>query len=298
MAANFTAFHQVERPATLVFEEELKTLVEVLRRPSPEYQGAQIRDNSSELSWLVVATLRGSMVPPRTPTITFEVVEGTWADGLARAMQESIARLTEFHRDDLAGTTFHWYGRRDSAGLPTAVPRHPRLRGYIQDMEHMLFSTQQDLDWVRTKDGFTQALLAETKDTVRILAKERASLRCQRDKMSATISKLRNKTKELEKTVEDLEGFIGEMEEEGEDLRKEMNAYLSDDDDFQEEMDMEDEDDEDELVNEEEDPEEVVPEEEEEDPEEVIYEEEDPEERTVELSAADLQFPHTPEVLQ
>ena len=65
-----------------------------LDRPFPEFFGAQLNDQpGGELQWKVVADLRGKMEPPTSEMIRFSVRENNWMDGLARAMQEALARL-------------------------------------------------------------------------------------------------------------------------------------------------------------------------------------------------------------
>ncbi|KAK1627299.1 hypothetical protein QYE76_001614 [Lolium multiflorum] len=70
-------------------------------------------------------------------------------------------------------------------------------------------------------------------DAIKMLAKDRKSLRQQRAKKDATIARLRAKIVSLEATVKAQEDQLREMEEEGEDIQG-GEAFLSDDDDFEE----------------------------------------------------------------
>ncbi|KAK1626075.1 hypothetical protein QYE76_000390 [Lolium multiflorum] len=79
----------------------------------------------------------------------------------------------------------------------------------------------------------THLHLAQHADAVKMLAKDRKSLRQQRAKKDATIACLRAKIVSLEATVKAQEDQLREMEEEGEDIQG-GEAFMSDDDDFEE----------------------------------------------------------------
>ncbi|KAK1613821.1 hypothetical protein QYE76_019338 [Lolium multiflorum] len=72
-------------------------------------------------------------------------------------------------------------------------------------------------------------------------AKDRKTLRLQRAKKNATITRLRARIASLEATVKAQEDQLNEMEEDGEDLQ-EGEAFLSDDDDFEADENTEEED--------------------------------------------------------
>ena len=80
------------------------------------------------------------MVYPHSESITFELIEGLWVDGLARATQEALALLCGVHGEELCGG-FRYYARRDSTGRPMAVPHHPDLRQSVDHQVFLLFST-------------------------------------------------------------------------------------------------------------------------------------------------------------
>ena len=280
MALHYLEHYQVGK-FDLIFDKELREVSKILGRPFPEFRGAKIHDHpDGELKWIVEASCRGRMTFPYTAEIKFEVAEGTWADGLARAMQRMLGQLCAIPDPQLEATPYRYYAQRDSTGRPSAVLDHPQLGHHVDHLDHMLYSTQQDLDRARTKADLTHFQLLEARSLIKDLKKDRHDLRRARAQRDHTILKLRGQILKLEKTVSDLEAYVEEVEEEGIDLRKENEALISDDDDYlEEEMDMEMEDDEEELVDEEEeDPEELIPEEdeEEEDPEERVFEPEVP----------------------
>ena len=91
---NHTKFYQLGNGGSLIFERDLDALSEHLGRPHPEFFGTQVNDQpGGELQWVVVADLRGKMEPPMSERIQFSVRESNWLDGLARALQEALARL-------------------------------------------------------------------------------------------------------------------------------------------------------------------------------------------------------------
>jgi hypothetical protein len=97
--------------------------------------------------------------------------------------------------------------------------------------------------------------LVEARSTIRFLARDRKSLRHQREERNETIEELKAKVAKLTEYIGDLENHLGE--EEGIDLRKEDNALISDEADFMEDLDdQEDDEDAGFIEDEEEDPEE------------------------------------------
>ncbi|KAK1680121.1 hypothetical protein QYE76_040969 [Lolium multiflorum] len=75
----------------------------------------------------------------------------------------------------------------------------------------------------------------------RLLAKDRRSLRLQRAKNVATITRLREKIRTLEVTVRTQQDQIREMEEDGEDIQG-GEDFLSDDNDFEDDEFTDEED--------------------------------------------------------
>ena len=118
---------------------------------------------------------------------------------------------------------------------------HPELRHHVDHLDYMLYHTQKDLDNARAYANQTQLALANHADAIKMLAKDRRTLRQQRAKKNATITRLRARIASLEATVKAQEDQLNEMEEDGEDLQG-GEAFLSDDDDFEEDENTEEED--------------------------------------------------------
>ncbi|KAK1647783.1 hypothetical protein QYE76_065588 [Lolium multiflorum] len=111
---------------------------------------------------------------------------------------------------------------------------HPEFHG---------IQTQKDLDASRAYANQTHAHITEQGEAIKLLARDRKTLRQQRAKKDATIVRLRAKIASLEATVK-AQDQLREMEEDdgGEDLQG-GGAFLSgDDDDFEEDEFTEEED--------------------------------------------------------
>ena len=94
MEVKYSKFYQLGNGGHLIFERDLDALSEYLEHPRSEFFGAQLNDHiGGDLQWLIVADLRGKMEAPLSEKIQFTVRENNWLDGLARAMQEALARL-------------------------------------------------------------------------------------------------------------------------------------------------------------------------------------------------------------
>jgi hypothetical protein len=136
------------------------------------------------------------------------------------------------------------------------MPGEHEPSSYIDHMDFLLYSTQQEADRACTKANLEHFTLEEARSTIRILARERKSLRRQRQEKEDTIKDLKAQVAELTEYIGDLENHLGE--EDGDiDIRKEDNALISDEDDFMEDLeDQEDDEDGGFIEEEEEDPEE------------------------------------------
>ncbi|KAK1613804.1 hypothetical protein QYE76_019321 [Lolium multiflorum] len=190
-----TKFYQLGNDGDLIFEKDLNALSDFLGRPHPEFHGVEVNDQpGGELQWVITADLRGKMESPTSERILFTFRESNWLDGLARALQEALARLC---------------GQNDQ-----------QRRAYANQ---------------------THLALANHADAIKMLAKDRKTLRLQRAKKNATITRLRARIASLEATVKAQEDQLNEMEEDGEDLQG-GEAFLSDDDDFEEDENTEEED--------------------------------------------------------
>ncbi|KAK1696542.1 hypothetical protein QYE76_013239 [Lolium multiflorum] len=100
---------------------------------------------------------------------------------------------------------------------------------------------RKDLELTRVHAHRAQMALAHHADAIRLLAKDRRSLRLQRAKNVATITRLREKIRTLEVTVRTQQDQIQEMEEDGEDIQG-GDDFLSDDNDFEDDEFTDEED--------------------------------------------------------
>ncbi|KAK1609916.1 hypothetical protein QYE76_033589 [Lolium multiflorum] len=91
------------------------------------------------------------------------------------------------------------------------------------------------------QEGLARMALAHHAEAIRMLAKDRKSLRLQRAKKDATISRLREKIRTLEVTVRTQQDQIQEMEEDGDDIQG-GDDFLSDDNDFEDDEFTDEED--------------------------------------------------------
>src|SRR4051794_5991275 len=123
-------------------------------------------------------------------------------DGLARAMQEALARLCGQNVNKVKDTRFFHYARHDSMGQPLDVPSHPDLKNHVEHLEFMLHVTRKELDNSRAYANHTQLTLARQTDTFKIMAKERKSLRHQRAKKDYIIACLYARITSLEETIQ------------------------------------------------------------------------------------------------
>ena len=128
-------------------------------------------------------------------------------------------------------------------GVPMELQPHPQLRHHPEHLDFMLYQTQKDLDASRVYANQTHAQIIERGEVIKLLARDRKTLRQQRAKKDATIVRLRAKIASLEATVKAQEDQLREMEEDdgGIDLQG-GGAFLSDDNDFEEDEFTEEED--------------------------------------------------------
>jgi uncharacterized protein (DUF3084 family) len=110
---------------------------------------------------------------------------------------------------------------------------HPELKYHVEHLDFMLHETRKELDNSRVYANQTHLHMSQQTEAIKMLAKDRKTLRQQRAKKDSTIARLRAKIASLEETVQAQETQLRELEEEGEDIQGGA-AYLSDDDDFEE----------------------------------------------------------------
>ncbi|KAK1666487.1 hypothetical protein QYE76_054646 [Lolium multiflorum] len=239
-----TKFYQLGNGGSLIFEHDLNAVSDFLGRPHPEFHGVQLDDTpGGELQWVITADLRGKMEPPTSERILFSFRESNWLDGLARGLQEALARLCGQNVVRILASRFAHLVRRDAMGVPMELQPHPELRHHAEHLDFMLYQTQKDLDATRAYANQTHAHIIEQGEAIKLLNNDRKSLRQQRAKKDATIVRLRAKIASLEATVKAQEDQLREMEDDdgGIDLQG-GGAFLSDDDDFEEDEFTEEED--------------------------------------------------------
>jgi hypothetical protein len=185
---------------------------------------------------MIVCTIRGSHVK-QLPEFEIQLFERTWEDGLIRALQAALARLTYHHRAELEEKNLPYahFGRRDEEGLPTIVPYVCPLGRHAAQMEFILGKTQNSLDISRMEQEMLKHELDETKTDLEEM--RRRARRQRKLKLRAREAKymLKVKVAHLKKALREAETKIEELEDDGEDLRKENAALLSDDDDYMDE---------------------------------------------------------------
>ncbi|KAK1652141.1 hypothetical protein QYE76_069946 [Lolium multiflorum] len=237
-----TETYDLENGGSLVFERDLYLVSEKLERPPPQFHGVRIHNTpAGEQQWMITADLKGSSEPPISERILFSFKAYSWVDGLAHALQEGLARVCGQNIAALRGSRFAHFARHDTMGEPMALSSHPVLGIHVQHLDFMLHETRKDLELTRVHSHRAQMALAHHADAIRLLAKDRRSLRLQRAKNVATITRLREKIRTLEVTVRTQQDQIQEMEEDGEDIQG-GNDFLSDDNDFEDDEFTDEED--------------------------------------------------------
>ena len=237
MDINYEKFYELGNGGQLIFERDLEELTEHLGRPHAEFFGAQLQDQEGDdMQWLVVASLRGKVEPPTSEGIQFTLRENNWLDGLAKAVQEALARLYGHCINQIKGTRFEYYPRRDAMGQPLEAPYHPQLRRQVEDLSFMMYDRQKELDNARAVSNHKSALVVQRNNTITRLLKDRKKNRRRLDKKQRLIARLRHKISELEEALHEKD--IEETEDEGEDIAGDPYSYLSNDDDFLEDYEM------------------------------------------------------------
>ncbi|KAK1696499.1 hypothetical protein QYE76_013196 [Lolium multiflorum] len=142
--------YQLGHGGNLMFEKDLKQLVDYLGRPYPEFFGIPLNHPSGgPPRWEVTADLRGKLGAPIWETIWFSITGNTWNDGIAKAMQEAIARLCGQNENKIKNTRFVYYPRHDPMGRPLTMPPHPEMNYYVACLDFLLHKTRKELDNAR-----------------------------------------------------------------------------------------------------------------------------------------------------
>ncbi|KAK1682380.1 hypothetical protein QYE76_043228 [Lolium multiflorum] len=236
-----TQVYDLANGGDLIFERDLFALTDFLGRTPPVFYGGQISDNG-QLQWLIMANLPGKPESPMFRQIQFSLRENTWVDGLAHALQESLARLCGQNSLAIEGERFAHFARHSSVGLPLSLPYHPVLRHHVDHLDYMLYETRSALSDSRSAANHTQQQLNQYAETIKVIAKERRTLRQLVAKRDATIHRLKTKIAVLKETistqVEQLQILEGEGE--GEDIQGDGYSYVSNDNDYEPEEEGDD----------------------------------------------------------
>ncbi|KAK1602721.1 hypothetical protein QYE76_008202 [Lolium multiflorum] len=213
-----TQVYDLANGGDLIFERDLFALTEFLGRSPPVFYGGQVADQANgQLQWLIMANLPGKPESPMFRQIQFSLRDNTWVDGLARALQESLARLCGQNSVAIEGERFAHFARHSSVGLPLSLPYHPVLRHHVDHLDYMLFETRSALDNSRAAANHTQQQLNQYAETIKVIAKERRTLRQLVAKRDSTIHRLKTKISVLKETIstqmEQLQILEGEGEE-------------------------------------------------------------------------------------
>jgi hypothetical protein len=235
-----TEFYQLGNGGEIIFERDLFSLSEFLGRPPPEVFGGMLNDQpGGQLQWVIMVDLRGRFTLPMSARIQFSFRENNWADGLARGLQEGLARLCGQNFMDFTDSRFVHYARHNSLGVPMNLPSHPQLRHHVDHLDFMLSETRIDLDNSREYANHTHIQLAQQAETIKVIAGERRALRRANQKKDHAINRLKARIATLKATIAAQAEQIQELEgeEEGENIQGDGYSYVSNDDDYEEEED-------------------------------------------------------------
>ncbi|KAK1605611.1 hypothetical protein QYE76_029284 [Lolium multiflorum] len=234
-----TEAYQLGNGGDMIFERDLFALTQFLRRPPPVFFGGQVNDQpGGQLQWIIMADLPGEAENP-TERIQFSFRENTWVDGLARALQASLARLCGQNAMAIQEERFAHYARHNSLGVPLNLPSHPQLRHHVDHLDFMLSEVHLQLDDSRARINFTHLQLLQHAETIKVIAKERRTLRRENVKKDYTIHRLKASIATLKETIETRAELLRDLEGEGEgeDIQGDGYSYVSNDNDYEEDDD-------------------------------------------------------------
>src|SRR4051812_15232591 len=153
-------------------------------------------------------------------------------------MQEALARLCGQSINQIKGTRFEFYPRRDVIGQPLEAPYHHELKSQLDHLSFMMYDCQKELENARAYANHKYPIAKKKDQTLAMLVKDRKSHRCQLDKKERIIARVCHRITDLEETIHERDMQLEETENTGEDLRGDPYSYLSDDDDFMEDQAM------------------------------------------------------------
>src|SRR3954470_1482232 len=214
MDVKYSKFYQLGNGGDLIFERDLDQLSELLERLHPEFFGAQLNDQGGEdLQWLLVASLRGKIEPPTAEGIQFTLRENNWFDGLARAMQEALARLCGQSINQIKGTHVEFCPRHDAMGQPLEAPYHHEMKTQLDHLSFMMYDRQKELDNARSYANHKYAINGKKDQTLAMLVKDHKSRRRQLDKK---VPRLCHRITDLEETIHERDMQLEDRDNAGE----------------------------------------------------------------------------------
>jgi hypothetical protein len=154
-------------------------------------------------------------------------------------MREALSRLCGQELPRIRGTRFFHLARHDSMGAPMDLSLHPELKHHVDHTDYMMCETYMQLDNSRAYANYTHLQMAQKDETIKIVAKERKTLRRENAKKDYTISRLRAKIASLKETIKTREDQLKDLEGEGEGeyIQGDGYSYVSNDNDYEEEED-------------------------------------------------------------
>src|SRR6266567_6940912 len=219
----FTEFRQAGYGHPFLFEEDLVEVSQLVGRPVPELKGSRVYDDPEKImTWLVVCTMRGSVVAPHTDRnsekLVVEVLERSWSAAAVRVMQLAMSRLVDHHKSDLVGTRFEHYGMRSAEGYPIPSPYHPQLRRHLQHLEYLVHHTQEEMDRARICADTRLMSLRIVRTDLQNARLSRTQLRIGKKRLELKNRRLRMQLRALRDRVAAQAAQIEELEEEASDL--------------------------------------------------------------------------------
>ena len=92
-------------------------------------------------------------------------------------MQEALSRLCGQSINQIKGTRFEFFPRRDANGQPLEASYHPELKTQLDHLSFMMYDRQQELDNCRDYCNHKSAIIQKKDHTIAMLAKDRKSRR-------------------------------------------------------------------------------------------------------------------------
>src|SRR3954471_11481628 len=116
-------------------------------------------------------------------------------------MQEAFACLCGKSINQIKGTRFEFYQRRDAMGQPLEAPYHHELKTQLDHLSFMMYDRQQELDNAHDYSNHKSAIIKTKHQTIAMLVKDRKSRRRRLDKKERIITRLRHHIMDLEETI-------------------------------------------------------------------------------------------------